>query len=61
MSERRTVAVMFGGRSLEHDVSVVSGLQILHAIDQGLDIHKFAGKGTGHGLFLRLCAMAAGV
>jgi D-alanine-D-alanine ligase len=30
---RRTVAVMFGGRSLEHDVSVVSGLQILHAID----------------------------
>jgi D-alanine-D-alanine ligase len=24
---------MFGGRSLEHDVSVVSGLQILHAID----------------------------
>jgi D-alanine-D-alanine ligase len=30
---RQTVAVMFGGRSLEHDVSVVSGLQILHAID----------------------------
>src|SRR5690242_17746214 len=30
---RRTIAVMFGGRSLEHDVSVVSGLQILHAID----------------------------
>jgi D-alanine-D-alanine ligase len=30
---RRVVAVMFGGRSLEHDVSVVSGLQILHAID----------------------------
>jgi len=29
----RTVAVMFGGRSLEHDVSVVSGLQILHALD----------------------------
>jgi D-alanine-D-alanine ligase len=33
MSRRRTVAVMFGGRSLEHDVSVVSGLQVLHAID----------------------------
>src|SRR5262249_28148477 len=32
-ARRRTVAVMFGGRSLEHDVSVVSGLQILHAID----------------------------
>jgi D-alanine-D-alanine ligase len=30
---RRAVAVMFGGRSLEHDVSVVSGLQVLHAID----------------------------
>jgi D-alanine-D-alanine ligase len=30
---RRTIAVMFGGRSLEHDVSVVSGLQILHAVD----------------------------
>jgi len=33
MSARRTIAVMFGGRSLEHDVSVVSGLQILHALD----------------------------
>jgi D-alanine-D-alanine ligase len=30
---RPTVAVLFGGRSLEHDVSVVSGLQIVHAID----------------------------
>lgn len=30
---RRTIAVLFGGRSLEHDVSVVSGLQILHGID----------------------------
>lgn len=29
----RTVAVLFGGRSLEHDVSVVSGLQVLHALD----------------------------
>jgi len=33
MSRLRTVAVLFGGRSLEHDVSVVSGLQVLHAID----------------------------
>lgn len=33
MSRRRTVAVLFGGRSLEHDVSVVSGLQVLHALD----------------------------
>jgi D-alanine-D-alanine ligase len=30
---RRTVVVMFGGRSLEHDVSVVSGQQILHGVD----------------------------
>jgi D-alanine-D-alanine ligase len=30
---RRTVAVLFGGRSLEHDVSIVSGLQVLHAVD----------------------------
>jgi D-alanine-D-alanine ligase len=32
-TRRPTVAVLFGGRSLEHDVSVVSGLQVLHAID----------------------------
>lgn len=31
---KRRVAVLFGGRSPEHDVSVVSGLQILNAIDQ---------------------------
>ena len=29
----RVVAVLFGGRSLEHDVSIVSGQQILHALD----------------------------
>jgi D-alanine-D-alanine ligase len=33
---KRVLAVLFGGRSLEHDVSVVSGLQILHAIDPDL-------------------------
>ena len=31
----RTVAVLFGGRSLEHDVSIVSGLQVAHALDPG--------------------------
>lgn len=31
---KKRVAVFFGGRSPEHDVSVVSGLQILGAIDQ---------------------------
>jgi D-alanine-D-alanine ligase len=33
MSAARTIGVLFGGRSLEHDVSIVSGLQILHALD----------------------------
>lgn len=32
-STPRVTAVLFGGRSLEHDVSIVSGLQILHALD----------------------------
>jgi D-alanine-D-alanine ligase len=33
MSDRRTIGVLLGGRSLEHDVSVVSGLQICQALD----------------------------
>ena len=28
------VAVLFGGRSPEHDVSVITGLQALNALDQ---------------------------
>ncbi len=32
-NSKKTIAVFFGGRSPEHDVSVVSGLQILSAID----------------------------
>ena len=31
---RKKVAVFFGGRSPEHDVSVVTGLQVLSAIDE---------------------------
>ena len=31
---RKRIAVFFGGRSPEHDVSVVSALQVLNAIDQ---------------------------
>ena len=27
------IAVMFGGKSTEHEVSVISGLQALHALD----------------------------
>ncbi|MGH1398235.1 MAG: D-alanine--D-alanine ligase [Alphaproteobacteria bacterium] len=33
---RKKVAVFFGGRSPEHDVSVVTGLQVLGAIDESL-------------------------
>lgn len=33
MKSKKTVAVFFGGRSPEHDVSVVSGLQALQAVD----------------------------
>lgn len=31
---KKRIAVFFGGRSPEHDVSVVTGLQVLQAIDQ---------------------------
>jgi len=34
MTDKKTIAVFFGGRSPEHDVSVVTGLQVLQAIDQ---------------------------
>jgi D-alanine-D-alanine ligase len=33
MPDKQRVAVFFGGRSPEHDVSVVTGLQVLQAID----------------------------
>lgn len=33
---KKTVAVFFGGRSPEHDVSVISGLQALQALDNTL-------------------------
>lgn len=33
MSHKKKLAVFFGGRSPEHDVSVVSGLQIMQAVD----------------------------
>jgi len=35
-SERKKVAVVFGGRSPEHDVSVVSGLQALSALNNDI-------------------------
>ena len=33
MTTKRRVAVLFGGRSPEHDVSIVTGLQALNAVD----------------------------
>ena len=36
MKEKMTVAVIFGGKSPEHDVSIVTGLQVLHAINTNL-------------------------
>ena len=33
MDEKKKIAVVFGGRAPEHDVSVVSGLQMLQSID----------------------------
>ncbi|MCP4922544.1 MAG: D-alanine--D-alanine ligase [bacterium] len=33
MNHRKRVAVLFGGRSPEHDVSIVTGLQALNAVD----------------------------
>ena len=33
MSDKKTIAVFFGGRSPEHDVSIVTGLQVLKALD----------------------------
>ena len=33
MNEKQKVAVLFGGRSPEHDISIVTGLQTLQAID----------------------------
>lgn len=35
MTKRTRVAVLFGGRSPEHDVSIVTGLQALNALDIG--------------------------
>ncbi len=34
MNSKKTVAVMFGGQSAEHDVSVLTGIQICEAIDR---------------------------
>lgn len=33
-TDKATIAVLFGGRSVEHDVSVLTGIQFLEALDQ---------------------------
>lgn len=33
MTEKQRIAVIFGGRSPEHDISVITGLQVLQAVD----------------------------
>ncbi len=35
MAGKKTIAVVFGGRSVEHDVSILTGLQFLEALDPG--------------------------
>lgn len=30
---RKTVAVLFGGRSVEHEISIITGLQLIKAMD----------------------------
>ncbi|GHF15826.1 D-alanine--D-alanine ligase [Kordiimonas sediminis] len=41
--QKKTIAVLFGGRSVEHDVSVLTGLQFLEALNpakyQGLPVY----------------------
>lgn len=43
MTAKKTIAVIFGGRSVEHDVSILSGLQFLEALDptryEGLPVY----------------------
>jgi D-alanine-D-alanine ligase len=34
IAKRRSVAVLFGGRSVEHEISVITALQLIEAIDQ---------------------------
>ena len=34
MTTKTKVAVLFGGNSVEHEVSIISGLQAFHALDR---------------------------
>ncbi|HEX9944356.1 MAG TPA: D-alanine--D-alanine ligase [Thermoanaerobaculia bacterium] len=33
MDKRKRVAVLFGGRSVEHEISIITGLQLINALD----------------------------
>ena len=35
MADKQRIAIFFGGRSPEHDISIVTGLQVLQAVDSG--------------------------
>jgi D-alanine-D-alanine ligase len=48
---KKTIAVFFGGRSPEHDVSIVTGLQVLKAVDT-TKYHAFPVYITGEGRWL---------
>lgn len=56
---QKTIAVIFGGRSVEHDVSILTGLQFLEALDptryRGIPIYVDANGGwwTGDALLSR--------
>jgi len=43
MSDKKVIAVVFGGRSVEHDVSILTGLQFIEALDptryEGLPVY----------------------
>lgn len=59
MSDKQIVAVIFGGRSVEHDVSILTGLQFLEALNPtlyvGLPIYvdPLGGWWTGEALYRR--------
>ncbi len=34
LNSKQNIAVLFGGRSVEHEISILTGLQVLHALDK---------------------------
>lgn len=58
-ANRKSIAVIFGGRSVEHDVSILTGLQFIEALDptkyQGIPVYvdPLGGWWTGTALLSR--------